>query len=169
MAVNILSNLLDDESLEYFESLDEEIRNNYEQAKECLIEHYEPGNPIYTKWSNLTSRKQGETESVTMYYDDLIRKSRRMEVPAAQLLYIFIDGLPFETKQHLALDANPPDNLAQALTRAKTYQAVTKNGNPVRSLYKQIREESSKPSSAVVENTQNYKLKKFRKFNGEIS
>ena len=82
-----------------------------------------------------------------------------MEVPPAQLLYIFIDGLPFETKKHLALDANPPDNLAQALTRAKTYQAVTKNGNPVKTLYKQIREESSKPSSAVVENTQNYKFK----------
>ena len=158
-AVNILSNLLDDESLEYFESLEEEIRNNYEQAKESLIEHYEPGNPIYTKWSNLTSRKQGETESVTMYYDDLIKKSRRMEVPAAQLLYIFIDGLPLDTKQHLALETNPPETLAQALTRAKTFQAVTKNGNPVKSLYKHIREESSKPSSAVVENTQIYKLK----------
>ena len=151
VTLNILSNLIDDSALDFYESLDNAVQNNYQLARDSFIEHYENGDPVPTQWSNLTSRKQSETESVTNYYDDLLKMARRMQIPADQLLCIFIEGLPHDTKTHLALNANPPVNLTQALTRAKTYQAVIKSGNPVKTLFKQIREENS-PVSTAVEN-----------------
>ena len=103
----MLSNLFDDSSLEYFDSSDEEIREDYDLLKEHLIEHYDTPNPMTTQWNNLNQRKQRDNESVTQYYDDLIKMGRRMDIAGANLIYIFINGLPSETKLHLSL-YDPP-------------------------------------------------------------
>jgi len=156
VSINMLSNVLDDVALDFLESLTADV---YEDTKNSLIEHYDTGNPIATQWTNLISRTQTSTESVTNYYDDLLKMSRRLNIAADGLLYIFIDGLPNDTKTHLALDANPPVNLAEALSRAKTHQAVTRAITPVKTLFKQIRDDVAKPSVAVVDTYQSPKYK----------
>ena len=68
VAIDMLSNCLDDEnSLEFFDSLDEHLREDYDLLREHFIEHYDTPNPMTTQWNNLTKRKQRDDESVTQY------------------------------------------------------------------------------------------------------
>ena len=151
MAINILINLFDDESTDFYDSLDQAVRNNYNQTKENMILHYETVGPQSTQWSLLTKRKQSSTESITDYYDDLVKMGRRLNVPQEQLLFMFIDGLPEDTKIHLALSLQAPGNIVDALTMAKTFQAVTKNINPVNTLYKQVQKDMQQPLSSAIQ------------------
>ena len=63
---------------------------------------------------------------------------RRMDIGVENLLYIFINGLPPETQLHLSLH-EPPQDLNDALIRAKTFQAITRRVSPpINSLYERI-------------------------------
>ena len=63
---------------------------------------------------------------------------------------------------------NPPGDLAEALARAKTYQAITKPSNPVKSLYQQIREENVQTSAAIFDQNQQAINRKLEKKMDEI-
>ena len=102
-----------------------------------MIEHYDTGSPLSTQWSDFSE----------------------------QMLYIFINALNENTKIHLAMN-NPPENLAEALARAKTYQAVTKTVNPIKSLYPQIREKNIQTSAAILDHNQQAINKKNGTENG---
>ena len=54
----MLSNLIEDEnSLEFFDSLDAEILGDYDLLKEHFIDHYDTATPMPFRWNNLTSTK----------------------------------------------------------------------------------------------------------------
>ena len=164
--LNMLTNLMDDDSLDYYDSLPPETQGNYENLRDNMIEHYDTGSPLSTQWHDLNQRKQKDNETVTQYHDELLRLARLLNLPAEQQLLIFINGLDENTKIHLAMN-NPPENLADALARAKTYQAVARTINPVKTLFRQIREENLQTSTVTFDHNQqeiNKKLeKKWRK------
>ena len=78
--ITMLSNLLDDKSLDFFDSLDEEIREDYDLLKEHFIEHYDSPTPITYRWSDLIQRKQTVDETVTEFHDDLVQMGRMMNI-----------------------------------------------------------------------------------------
>ena len=78
---------------------------------------------------------------------------QRMNIEGENLLYIFINGLSPDTKLHLSID-NPPQNLNDALNRAKTFQAVTRMvPKPINSLSTEILDERENdfPSTTFTE------------------
>jgi hypothetical protein len=76
----------------------------------------------------------------------------RIQVPPQQLLFMFLDGLPDATKIHIALNPNPPQNIAQALTFAKTYQSVTGTPKNTHDLLQKSKDENTQPSTALIRN-----------------
>lgn len=102
------------------------------------------------------------TESVTEYHDDLLRMAARLEIPAAPLLFIFLDGLDEQTKLYIALSPIPPADLAQALTLAKTHQAITGTHKSPKDLLQKVKDENT-ALSAAVHNTQTQHQAHFQK------
>ena len=88
--INVLSNLLDDHSLDFFDSIDDEIREDYDLLKEHFIEHYENPTPLTYRWSDLSKRKQKSDETLTEFHHDLVHMGRRMDIGVEYLLYIFV-------------------------------------------------------------------------------
>ena len=150
--VGYLSNLVDDEGLDFVDALPEDVRANYDNTQQAFIAHYAAIEPPSTQWSLITKRKQTPTETVTEYHDDLIRKAARLEIPAQQLLFIFLDGLPEPTKVHIALNPKPPQNIGEALTLAKTYQTITGTPKSTQDLLQKLKDENTQPSSAPIRN-----------------
>ena len=88
---------MDDDALIYFDSLNDELRGNYNDLSENVIEHYDTGSPLSTQWSELNQRKQHDNETVTQYHDEILKLARRIHLEPEQMLYIFIDGLDENT------------------------------------------------------------------------
>ena len=89
VAINILATcLVDANSLAFFDSLDEHVREDYDLLREHFIDHYDTPNPLTTQWHDLTKRNQGEDEAVTQYYDDLIKMGQRMDIEGESLVYL---------------------------------------------------------------------------------
>ena len=147
--VGYLSNLVDDEGLDFVDALPEDVRANYDNTQQAFIDHYAAIEPPSTQWSLITKRKQTPTETVTEYHDDLIRMAARIQVPAESLLLIFLEGLPKTTKLYIALHPNQPQNITQALTLAKTYQTVTGTPKSTQELLHKFKDE---PSASPISN-----------------
>ena len=113
---------MDEESLDYFDYLTEEMWGNYNELRDNMIEHYDTGIPMSTQWSDLNQHKQCDNEAVTQHHEDIPKLVRPMQLAPEQMLYIFINPLDENTKIHWAMN-DPPENLAKALARAKTYQS----------------------------------------------
>ena len=156
--VGYFSNLIDDEGLDFFESLPEEIRGNYNDTQQAFITHYDSVQPPSTQWSLITKRKQIATESVTDYHDDLLRMAARLEIPAQTLLFVFLDGLPEQTKLHIALSPNPPADMGQALTLAKTHQAITGTHKSPKDLLQKVKDENTALSAAIRNTDTQYQI-----------
>ena len=122
-----LGNLLCDESLDFFDSLEDEIKGDYEAVKRELIEHYENSGNLTLKWSKLAKRKQQKGESLSQYYDALMRLASNLEIPDRQMLYFFLDGLPQKTREYISLSADAPETLKAAYMLAKKYQGLENN------------------------------------------
>ena len=93
VTINMLENVMDDDSLDYFDSLPEEIRGNYENLRGNMVEHYDTGSPLCTQWHDLNHRVQRENETVTQFHDELLKLARPMNLAVDQILLIFINGL----------------------------------------------------------------------------
>ena len=122
-----LGNLLCDESLDFFDSLEDGIKRDYEAVKRELIEHYENSGNLTSKWSKLAKRKQLKGESLSQYYDALMRLATNLEIPDRQMLYFFLDGLPQKTQEYISLSADAPETLKAAYMLAKKYQGLENN------------------------------------------
>ena len=125
LTVIILKNLLDDISLDFVESLPLPTQQNFNLLRECLLDHYDKCPPLSVQWCKLNQRVQRENESVIDYYAAILKLARHIQLTPEQRLYVFLNGLEKNTKLHLQIN-NPPANLADAFTRAKIYQSVSK-------------------------------------------
>ena len=63
--LNMLTNLMDDDSLDYYDSLPPETQGNYENLRDNMVEHYDTGSPLSTQWHDFNQRKQKDNETVT--------------------------------------------------------------------------------------------------------
>ena len=151
--VPYLANLLDDGALDFFDELHAATHANYEQLKNELLDHYRSVSPQTTQWSLLTKRIQGPNETVTEYYDALLRLAKEINVPIQQFLFIFLDGLPDDTKNHIALSTHQPVNARDALNMAKNFQAVTHYTDPAKRLLKHIRDKTSDTTETPLTST----------------
>ena len=168
VTLNMLTNLMDDDSLDYSDTLPQETQGNYENLRDNMIEHYDMGSPLSTQWHDLNQRKQRDNETVTQYHDEILKLARPMHLAEEQTLLVFVNGLDENTKINLAMN-NPPENLADALARAKTYQAVARTINPVKTLFRQIRDENLQTSAVTFDNNQQEINKKLEKKMEEIA
>ena len=121
----MLKNLLDDNSLNFVESLPLNIQQNYDLLRGRLLDHYDKNPPLSVQWAELNKCTQRVGESVIHYCDDILNLARNMKLTPDQKLYVFINGLEKNTKLHLSMN-NAPQTLADALNRAKIYQSVKK-------------------------------------------
>ena len=123
-AINYLSNLLDDESLQFFDSLCIDDSTTLSEVKEMLLSHYEASSSNPNRWSKLVRRRQKPGEKVTEFYDDLLRLSEGLQISSGQMCLIFMDGLPRKTREHIALVPEQPTTMPEAFKLAKNYQAI---------------------------------------------
>ena len=75
----------------------------------------------------LYARKQGPTEPLSLYTEDIIKKSQRLALSDKDLLNVFINGLRDDIKTHVIL--NQPDSFAEAENLARLREAVSKFGS----------------------------------------
>ena len=80
----------------------------------------------------LYARKQGPTEPLSLYTEDIIKKSQRLALSDKDLLNVFINGLRDDIKTHVIL--NQPDSFAEAENLARLREAVSKNSGVSSSL-----------------------------------
>ena len=58
VAVNMLKILLDDNSLDFVESLPFDTQQNYELLRDCLLDHYEKNSPLSVQCSTCSTGKR---------------------------------------------------------------------------------------------------------------
>ena len=68
----MLKNLLDDNSLNFVESLPLPIQQNYDLLRGRLLDHYDKNPPLSVQWAELNKRTQRVGESVIHYCDDIL-------------------------------------------------------------------------------------------------
>ncbi len=73
----------------------------------------------------LFARKQGVNEPLSVYTEDILRKSQRIGLPDNDVMNIFISGLSTEIKNHVIL--NQPKSFAEADNLARLRDAVSKS------------------------------------------
>ena len=149
--VTVLANLLCEKSLYFFDYLEEEVKASYENVKRELIEHYEDNKPLTKQWEEAAARKQKPGESVTEYYDDLLRLGERLQLPGDQMLFFFMNGLPEATKNHISLSSERPTTAREALRMAKLHQSVVQPGQDTR-----------KPIISAIRNSNSSKIEELR-------
>ena len=88
-SVEILANLLDDQSGDFFDQLTDEVKAVYEHTKAAMIRQYEVHEDPNKLWVFLKRRKQLPFEKVTDYYNDIVRMGRKLHFPDDQLLIMF--------------------------------------------------------------------------------
>ena len=121
----MLKKLLDDNSLNFVESLPLPIQQNYDILRDRVLDHYDKNLPLSVQWAKLNQRIQQGNESVIHYSNDILNLACNMQLTPDQKLYVFISGLEKNMKLHLSMN-NAPQTLADALNHAKLYQSVKK-------------------------------------------
>ena len=80
----------------------------------------------------LYARKQGPKEPLSLYTEDIIKKSQRLALSDNDLMNVFINGLCDEIKNHVIL--NQPKSFAEAENLARLREAVSRNSGGSSSL-----------------------------------
>ena len=124
--VNFLGNLIDDDALYFLDYLEDSTKVSYQETKKEFVEHYTDNKPLQKQWELITERKLGEDESLTEYYDALLKMSDDLGLGEEQRLFFFLNGLPQKTKNHITLTGNP-NNTKEALKMAKIFKAVNED------------------------------------------
>ena len=133
MKVNYLANVVCDDALEFLETLPTELTNDFDSVQKEFIEHYDELKTGSSQWVLLTGRKQQKHETVTEYHDALTKLGKGIEIGPEEWLYIFLSGLPEETRNYIALLSDPPTDMKTAFRYAKNHQNVVNRGSSLES------------------------------------
>lgn len=110
-------------ALAWFETLPEEEKNNLNAVVLGLKNRFGATNLEFIFRQELNARKQGSTESLMLYTEDIIRKCQRLSLSDKEMMNIFINGLSHELKTHVIL--NQPTSFAEAENLARLKDAVS--------------------------------------------
>ena len=121
-----VSLLLDGAALAWYHTQSDETKGNFTNLTDGLKERFGPQTLEFLFRQELYSRKQGENEPLSLYTEDIIKKSQRLSITDKDMLNIFINGLQNDLKSHVIL--NQPKTFAEAENLARLRDSVSKTG-----------------------------------------
>ena len=116
----------------WYDNQPEETTGDFKLLTEGLRTRFGSETLEFLFRQELYARKQGPTEPLSMYTEDIIKKSQRLALSDKDLMNVFINGLCFEIKNHVIL--NQPTSFAEAENLARLREAVSKNSGVSNSL-----------------------------------
>ena len=108
----------------WFHTVPEETRNNYGSLIAALRQRFASPNEKFLQRQELNDRKQGASESLSSYTEDIIRRCSRLGLNDINRMNCFISGLNDELKSHVIL--NRPTTFDEAESLARLKDAVSK-------------------------------------------
>ena len=116
----------------WFDNQPEETTGDFKLLTEGLRTRFGSQTLEFLFRQELYARKQGPTEPLSMYTEDIIKKSQRLALSDKDLMNVFINVLCDEIKTHVIL--NQPKSFAEAENLARLREAVSKNSGVSNSL-----------------------------------
>ena len=115
---------LEGKLFDFYESLSQETKENFEQTMEVLIDHYRPNISRVAKWVEFTRKKMKRSQKVTDFYDELNSEARKMgNLSEDQIKLTFISGLSPDLAYKVA--AEQPGDLAETLKKARHLESLS--------------------------------------------
>ena len=122
--INAIPLLLDGKGYDFYEGLSAEIKNDYNQTKLAIIEHFKPNRANLVKWNALNKMIMEKDQSVTDFHDELNREAVKIgDISDSQLLMIFLNGIHPSIRMQVA--SHEPPSLSVALEKAKLYESIS--------------------------------------------
>ena len=122
----------------------------YEELKVALINRFDDDQFSLIIKNKLHSRKLKPSEKVTDYYNDLLSLSTKIDLSDDDFLYIFLNGLTPQLREHVV--CRGPTSVAEAVQIAKTLEQVKvwgKTANETKSVYETIRADIEKDKAVT--------------------
>ena len=116
--------LLDGPALAWYHTQTAETVGNFTNLTDGLKNRFGAQNLEFLLRQELFSRKQGPNEQLSVYTEDIIKKSQRLGLSDKDMMNIFINGLTNEIKTHVIL--SQPDTFTKAENLARLRDAVMK-------------------------------------------
>ena len=117
--------LLEGSALAWYHTLGEETTGNLTNLIDALKDRFGAQNLEFIFRQELYARKQGLTEPLSIYTEDIIKKCQRLSLSDKDMMNIFINGLSEDLKTHVVL--NQPKTFAEAENLARLRDSVTKS------------------------------------------
>ena len=126
--LNAISLLLGGSALAWFRTLPDDITSDFNELVEELKKRFGSQSLEFLFRQELYARKQGPSEPLALYTEDIIRKSQRLSLSDKDMMNIFVNGLNESTKTHVIL--NQPKTFADAENLARLRDSVSKTSAP---------------------------------------
>ncbi|XP_028417213.1 uncharacterized protein LOC114541496 [Dendronephthya gigantea] len=121
--------LFEGPALAWLHTVPDETRNNYASLITALRQRFASPNEEFLQRQQLNDRKQGKSESLNSYTEDIIRRCSRLGLNDTNRMNCFISGLNDELKSHVILNRPTTFEEAESLARLKdTVSRSTKCG-----------------------------------------
>ena len=115
--------MLDGKAYDFYESSSDEMKQNYQQLRAAFITHFQPNKSKLVRWNDLCQKALTIGQSIVEYHDELMKEVSKIGgVTDEQLMIVFLNGLPVDIKEHVALQE--PISLAEALKKAGPYESI---------------------------------------------
>ena len=109
---------LDGAAYTCYDSLPQATKDNYPLLKDQLITYYAPTQlPMDEQFEKLTDLKLRKGDSVQSYFNTIMKKTEKLDMPEAQKIAIFKRGLPNYIRRYIKLEK--PEGLLENLKKAK--------------------------------------------------
>ena len=121
--LNVFPLLLDDQAYDFYESSPDQTKQNYQLLRTAFITHFSPNKSKLARWNELCQKAPTSGQPIREYHDELKKEAAKIGgVTDEQLMIVFLNGLPREMKEHVALQE--PISLAEALAKARLYESI---------------------------------------------
>ena len=122
--------LLDEKASDFFDILEDDKKNDFEELKKAMCEHFECNKSKLVRWSELNQKEMSAGQSVTDFHDELVEEAKKFgEVSDEQLMIFFVSNLLPDCKEFVAL--SEPKTLAESLAKARLYESLQKSKKKV--------------------------------------
>ncbi len=120
---NIVPLLLDDKASEYYENLQQDVKDDYDQVKLNIIDHFSPNKHKLVRYRELSQKCMTLDQTVADFHDSLKRDATKIgNISDEQVMLMFINGLPRAIRDHVALQN--PENMNSALKMARDFESL---------------------------------------------